>query len=97
MVLVPGTTHIQMPISRQLYWQVSMLTLTGEEPGAQTGDGMCPKPHSQSMAQGDGNRALLISYLGLQGSQVMLEKKKNKTQKPGADEIQSKPKTTSSF
>ena len=65
-----------MPISRQLYRQVLMLTLTGEEPGAQTGDGMCPKPHSQSMAQGDGNRALLISYLGLQGSQEMLEKKK---------------------
>lgn len=45
-----------------------MPSLTGEEPGAQKGEGMCPKPHSQSMAQGDGKHALLISHLGLRDS-----------------------------
>lgn len=69
------TTPVGQPVPGQLYRPVLMPTLTGEEPGVQREQAMRPKPHSQSMAEVDGNHALLISHLGPLGSQGMIEKR----------------------
>lgn len=52
-----------------------MSTLTDQEPGVQTGEVTCPKPHSWSMAEVDVNHALLTSYPGLLAYQGTLEQK----------------------